>query len=120
MKVSITKAFTFEAAHFLPDYEGPCANVHGHSYKLEVTVSGPLGAAGNVQGMVMDFTDLKRAVDEAIISQWDHKSLNDVVSFRPTAENLATEAFNRLKKAGLPVTRVRLWETAKNFATAEE
>lgn len=115
-RISITKIFTFEAAHSLPNHRGKCRRPHGHSYKLEVTLAGPLKTRGSSQGMVMDFADVSRLVKREIITQWDHHSLNDLFSFPTTAENLALEAFRRLKAANLPVVRVRLWETTTSYA----
>ncbi len=116
-QVSITKIYTFEAAHQLPNHAGKCANVHGHSYKLEVTVSGALQKDGSSSGMIMDFVELSTIVEREVLNQWDHQFLNDAVSFRTTVENLAQEIFTRLEKANLSVTQVRLWETAKAYAT---
>lgn len=119
MKTSITKQFRFEAAHRLEGHDGKCRNLHGHSYLLEVTVTGPVVQGGPTDGMVMDFGDLSDVVNEQIIKQWDHQCLNDIVSFTTTAENLATECANRLIKSGLPISRVRLWETSKAYAEVE-
>ncbi len=115
MKTSITKQFKFEAAHFLPHHDGKCKNLHGHSYILEVTVSGPIQQQGSKEGMVMDFSDLSEVVESEIISKLDHKFLNDVVPFVTTAENLATECFKRIEAKGVNVTKVKLWETSKSF-----
>ncbi|MDE7091463.1 MAG: 6-carboxytetrahydropterin synthase, partial [Bacteroidales bacterium] len=72
----MTKIFRFEMAHALPDYNGPCAHLHGHSYRLEVTLS--TGAAEiPTEGMVMDFSQLKRMVEETIIAQVDHALVLD-------------------------------------------
>ena len=73
-KIRITKEFGFEMAHALKDYDGPCRNVHGHSYELKVTVIGtPLIEKGNPKsGMVIDFGDLKRIVTQQIIDVFDH------------------------------------------------
>ncbi len=117
MNISITKKFTFEAAHQLPNHDGKCKNLHGHSYVLEVTVSGPIIQEGSKEGMVIDFKDVSEIVDREIITQWDHQYLNDILPFVTTAENLATEAFERLQKSGMPVTKIILWETAKSFVT---
>ena len=119
MKTSVTKTFTFEAAHSLPDYEGPCQNVHGHSYKLEVTVTGPLQTTGSDVGMVADFRKVSEIVKREIVDPWDHVFLNDILSFTTTAELLAEECMRRLQNAGLSVSRVRLWETAKCYAEVE-
>ncbi|TSC65454.1 MAG: 6-pyruvoyl tetrahydrobiopterin synthase [Candidatus Berkelbacteria bacterium Gr01-1014_85] len=115
LKTSVTKLFTFEAAHQLPDHNGKCARLHGHSYKLEVTVSGPLQNIGSSDGMVIDFADLSKIVNEQIIDQWDHRFLNDILPFRTTAENLAVETFKRLTQADLTVNRIKLWETSKAY-----
>ena|ERR1035437_160479 len=116
MSLSITKQFRFEAAHTLPNHDGKCRNLHGHSYLLEVTVSGPVIASGPKEGMVMDFSDMSKVVEEQIVGQWDHHFLNDLLPFVTTTENLATECFKRLEAAKLPVTKIKLWETAKSYA----
>ena len=119
MKTSITKQFRFEAGHSLPNHDGKCRGNHGHSYLLEVTVTGSIIQQGPKEGMIMDFTDISKIVDEEIISQWDHQFLNDLLLFPTSAENLANEIFRRLKDH-LPVTKVRLWETSKCYAEVEE
>lgn len=115
MNISITKKFTFEAAHSIPTHTGKCKNLHGHSYVLEVTISGLVQELGPATGMVMDFAEVSEIVNREIIHQWDHKFLNDVVPFITTAENLAIECFRRLEASGLPVSKIKLWETAKAF-----
>ena len=69
MKMLLTKKFTFEMAHALPGYEGKCANLHGHSYHLEVTVE---GSGCDEDGMVLDFHKIKELVQQAIITPFDH------------------------------------------------
>ncbi len=113
--IEITRQFRFESAHFLPNHDGKCRNMHGHSYILEVTVGGDIIQSGPKEGMVMDFADLSKLVEEEIISKWDHKCLNEVVSFVPTSENLALEAIRILQNKNLSVTKVRLSETEKSF-----
>ena len=121
MRTSVTKLFTFEAAHQLPKHSGKCARLHGHSYRLEVTVVGDIiKEEGSSEGMVVDFADLSKIVEKEIIEQWDHQFLNDLLAFRTTAELLAVEAFRRLKDAGLSVSKITLWETAKAFVVVEE
>ena len=73
-KIRITKKFTFEAGHALYGYDGKCKNVHGHSYKLYVTVIGePIKDKGNVKyGMVIDFSDLKSIVKKEVVDSFDH------------------------------------------------
>ena len=76
-KIRITKQFTFETGHALYGYDGKCKNVHGHSYKLSVTVIGsPISDVNNVKyGMVIDFTDLKKIVKEEVVDQFDHATV---------------------------------------------
>lgn len=115
MKTSITKQFKFEAAHSLPNHDGKCKNLHGHSYVLEVTVSGPIILDGPKEGMIFDFAELSKIVDKEIVSQWDHQFLNDILPFVTTAENLANECFKRIESTGVNITKIKLWETAKSF-----
>jgi 6-pyruvoyltetrahydropterin/6-carboxytetrahydropterin synthase len=111
MKMSVTKRFTFEAAHLLPMYEGPCANLHGHSYVLEVTVAGIIDR----DGMVMDFSTLNQIV-KPIIGALDHSFLNNVVE-TPTAENILLWIDGKLKDADLWAEMLTLWETENSYAT---
>jgi 6-pyruvoyltetrahydropterin/6-carboxytetrahydropterin synthase len=113
MKTSITKRFTFESAHTIPTHPGKCKNLHGHSYILEVTVTGSIQESGPETGMVMDFSRISEIVDREVVSQWDHQYLNDILPFVTTAEHLAQEIWQRLVSAGLPVSHIRLYETAK-------
>ena len=79
-RIRVTKEFRFEAAHALKGYDGPCRNIHGHSYELSVTVTGipETDTSSTKLGMVMDFGDLKRLVKREIIDQYDHALiLND-------------------------------------------
>lgn len=103
----VTRTFAFEAAHQLPWHPGRCRDLHGHSYRLEVTVEGPVGS----NGIVIDFSEVKGIVDREVIDRYDHRYLNDLMD-NPTAELIATEAWKRLEAAGLSVVRLRLWETA--------
>jgi 6-pyruvoyltetrahydropterin/6-carboxytetrahydropterin synthase len=102
----VTRSFRFEAAHQLPWHEGKCKHLHGHSYRLEVSVEGPL----NEHGIVVDFADLKRVVKAEVIDRFDHRYLNDIVD-NPTAEVLAQSIWKSLEAAGLALAAVRLWET---------
>ncbi len=106
LSTSVTCTFRFEAAHHLPWHGGKCRNPHGHSYRLEVTVAGPLDA----NGVVIDFDDVRRVVEREVVGPWDHRDLNDVLD-NPTAELLAGWAWELLSRAGLPLARLRLWET---------
>lgn len=119
-KVYATKDFTFEAAHYLTGYEGECANVHGHSYKLSVQVSGEVHVGELVVAsacMVMDFKELKKLVKEVVLSTHDHAHLNTLY-YNPTAEVMAVEIFNSLKDVlpeGVTLESVKLWETQTSF-----
>ena len=117
MKMSICKTFGFDAAHRLPYYEGKCFVLHGHSWVLEVEVSGtPILLEGPKVGMVMDFGDLKTAVQREVIDRLDHTLLNDTIS-NPTAENILMWIWNKLRC--LPfgmLSRLRLYETRDSFA----
>jgi 6-pyruvoyltetrahydropterin/6-carboxytetrahydropterin synthase len=119
MRTSITKTFTFDAAHSLPRHQGKCRQLHGHTYRLEVTVRGALQERGPATGMVMDFADLSEAVRRLVVDPLDHTYLNERFDFAPTAEALALWSFETLAEAGLAVVRVRLWETPSSFATVE-
>jgi 6-pyruvoyltetrahydropterin/6-carboxytetrahydropterin synthase len=110
MRTSVTRTFTFEAAHQLPWPEGKCRHLHGHSYRLEVTVDGPVGD----NGIVVDFADIRAVVDREVIARYDHRYLNDLLD-NPTAELLAAEIWKSVEAAGLDVARLRLWETADSF-----
>lgn len=133
--IRVTKEFTFEMAHALKGHDGKCADIHGHSYRLSVTVSGqPLNNSSSPKdGMVMDFADLKTIVKEKIIGPFDHSLvLNEdddrfeikdqkliKTPFQPTCENMLYE-YARLLKHELPegvkLHHLRLRETATSFA----
>ena len=120
-KVYLTKEFEFEAAHHLINYDGPCANVHGHSYKLQVTVSGSINVFETKYAtdcMVLDFKNLKSIVKTVIIDTHDHADLNKLYS-NPTAEIMVVGMFDTIK-AWLPkdvkLESVKLWETSTSFA----
>lgn len=110
VKMLIAKEFTFDAAHRLLNYDGPCANLHGHTYKLQIVLSGPV----QKNGMVIDFVDLKKIVTEKVISKLDHKFINRIIK-QSTAENISIWIWNQLEK-NLPLYEIRLWETSTSFA----
>lgn len=89
MLLRLTKRFTFEMAHALPSYQGKCHNIHGHSYKLYVTVEGsPLQQEGaSANGMVLDFGILKDTVQKLIIDPFDHAFVLPKTSDTPLPEN---------------------------------
>ena len=115
-KLLVTKIFTFEAAHYLPHHKGACKHRHGHSYRLEVTVSGPIQKTGPAQGMIIDFSMLKLVVNQKIIDLYDHRDLNELFA-NPTAEIMIEEIAKAL--IGYPdftLERIRLWETSTSYA----
>lgn len=139
--IRLTKEFSFEMAHTLAGYDGPCREIHGHSYRLFVTVRGvPEQDPKNPKyGMVMDFGDLKRIVNRLIVDRYDHAFVMReteqnraaleamrgvfhkiiVTPYQPTCENMV-EDFARVIAAELPsgveLFSVKLHETATSFA----
>ena len=136
MQIRITKKFSFEMAHALLHHDGPCKNVHGHSYRLQVTLKGkPQKGRNPKAGMVMDFTDLKKIVNEAIVHPFDHAlvlneaaprsmyaGLRDqkliLTAFQPTCENLLIHFVRLLGKKIKTGTlhHLRLEETGTSYA----
>jgi 6-pyruvoyltetrahydropterin/6-carboxytetrahydropterin synthase len=138
--IRVTKEFGFEMAHVLWNYDGPCRNVHGHSYKLFVTLSGiPSEDPGNPKnGMVIDFTDLKKIVKEKIIRVFDHSVVVNnkydrdkvdmflklfgntvLVDYQPTCEKLAEDFAARIISGlpqGVKLHSLKLYETARSYA----
>lgn len=116
--ITVTKKFEFEACHHLPHYYGACNNLHGHSYKLEVTVGGDLKKEGSKQGMIVDFKDLKQIVKEVAIDKYDHSDLNKFFD-NPTAEimveQMAVDIMSKLPK-GVYLVSCKLWETSTSYA----
>ena len=139
-KIRVTKEFNFEIAHALWNYNGPCANIHGHSYRLFVTVIGkPITDEQNPKlGMVIDFSDLKKVVNKEIINPFDHAFIISkkaaeslkckqnqmfekqiIVDYQPTCENMVIDFVQKIKKklpSGLKLHSLRLHETATSFA----
>ena len=116
----ITVEYSFAAGHALREYRGKCENVHGHNYKLEVTLS---GARLNSIGLLMDFVDVKVIVKE-IVKRLDHQFLNDLSPFdrlNPSAENLAKYFFDeiqvKLGNSEARIERVKVWETDTTSAS---
>lgn len=137
--IRLTRQFSFESAHALWNYDGPCRNIHGHSYILFVTVKGKALAGENEpkQGMLLDFTDLKKIVNETVIDIFDHalvvngntphKELSIAagiseklipVPYQPTCENMVVDFAQRIASA-LPnhvqLFSLRLHETASSY-----
>lgn len=111
--MEITKAFRFEAAHWLPNVrEGhKCGRMHGHSYKVTVTVEAPVDPD---TGWVMDFGDISVAV-EPLMKHLDHRTLNDYID-NPTSENLAVWLWNQIPQE-VPVAAVTVSETESSSCT---
>jgi len=118
-KLIITKVFTFDCAHHLNDYEGKCKNIHGHTYKLEVSVKGYM----DKNGLVIDFHDLNDLVEGKILSYIDHRYLNELFDFNPTCELLGVwiwdEIEKRLMSTECELSKLVLWETPTSFITIE-
>ena len=139
--IRITKQFSFETGHALYGYDGKCKNVHGHSYKLSVTVIGtPILDSTNVKyGMVIDFSDLKKIVREEIVDQFDNatvfnqntphvelaKELSNrghhviLVDYQPTSENMVIDFAEKIKKRlaiDIKLHSLKLQETETSFA----
>ena len=116
----ISVEYSFAAGHALRGYKGKCENVHGHNYKLRVTVE---GEKLNSTGLLMDFIDLRNAV-KVLSERFDHRFMNDVPPFdkiNPSAENLAQyfcdELQPQIREHGARVRSVTVWETDITSAT---
>ena len=108
----LTVRSEFSSAHFLRDYDGKCRNLHGHTYKVAVTVA---GEKLNDIGVMADFVELKKHL-EAVLKPLDHACLNDLGHFKkhnPTAENIAKYIFDEYRKLNAPVkiVKVQVWES---------
>lgn len=142
--MQITRRLEFDAGHRIPNHASQCRHLHGHRYAIEITLSGDIIATEGLseQGMVMDYSEVKRIAKEKLVDGWDHaflvyrndrevldflNSLKDhktvVLDVPPTAENLAMLAFRRLDSAyrdiygnHLRLERVRIYETPNNWA----
>jgi 6-pyruvoyltetrahydropterin/6-carboxytetrahydropterin synthase len=137
-KIRITKEFNFEMAHALHGYDGLCANIHGHSYRLWVTVRGNVKKENKhiKDGMVMDFTDLKSIIKPIIIKKYDHSLVLNANSphanldlsafdkvyylpYQPTSENLVSDFANSITSLlpeNVELLKVVLSETVSSFA----
>ena len=111
---------SFSAAHFLRNYKGKCENLHGHNWKVEVTVS---KKALDKTGMAIDFSLLKQKTNK-IVEQFDHTHLNTIPYFEeinPSSENIAACIFNllkeELKKTNVKLEQVSVWESETSRAT---
>ncbi len=107
----VAKTFTFDSAHRLDGYDGPCSRMHGHTWTLRVSVKGDVAK----NGFVIDFLDLERIVRESVISRLDHTTINDIIA-QPTAENIAIWIWGELKDK-LNLYEIELFETKDSSAT---
>ena len=136
--LTVTKSVKFDAAHVLTNHQGLCKNLHGHTYRVEASVS---QQPGDTADMVIDFKDLTHTCEEVILSRFDHAFIYDsssvgeseiaavvekngmrtvAIPFRSTAENLSRYFFGELK-AHLPgLCSVRVWETPDSCAEYRE
>jgi len=140
-KIRITKEFSFETGHALFGYDGLCKNVHGHSYKLSVTVIGePIDDASAIKnGMVIDFSDLKKIVKEEIVLPFDHATVLNIntphkalaeemesrghkvlkVNYQPTSEMMVIDFAEKIKSRlpeNIQLFSLKLRETASSYA----
>lgn len=106
--VSIIRRYSFEAAHRLEWHQGKCYTLHGHSYVLEIEVTGPV----DDRGVVMDFAELDAVVEERVVSRLDHTYLNDLLD-NPTVELVALVIGDWLDDAAIGWSTLRLWETER-------
>jgi 6-pyruvoyltetrahydropterin/6-carboxytetrahydropterin synthase len=109
--VQVRKLFRFEAAHVLPHHPGKCSRLHGHSYRFEVAIEGPLQQTGPARGMVVDFDDIASVVRPHVVERLDHSSLNDVMP-NPTAEHIALWIWDELAPRLAGLSEIVVWETA--------
>lgn len=138
MKIRLTKEFRFEMSHALDQYQGLCRNLHGHSYKLFVTVIGEYvkNPQSNSSGMVLDFKRVKELVENSVINDFDHSVVlyknskftnviketdTKMIMFdcQPTCENLIMEFHDRITKVlpeGIKLAKIKLYETETSFA----
>ncbi len=136
--ITVTKTIKFDAAHILTNHQGLCKNLHGHTYRVDVSVT---QCDGDTRDMVIDFKDLKRIASEVVCERFDHAFIYNTESagereiaavvekngmrtvaipFRSTAENLARMFFGELKARIPGLSAVKVWETADSCAEYRE
>ena len=136
--ITVTKTIRFDAAHILTNHQGLCKNLHGHTYRADVSVT---QGDGDTSDMVIDFKDLKRIASEVVCERFDHAFIYNTESagereiaavvekngmrtvaipFRSTAENLARMFFGELKARIPGLSAVKVWETADSCAEYRE
>ncbi len=114
-RVRIGREFTFDASHKLDWHDGACKQLHGHTYRLLVEVSGDV----NSNGIVWDLADLKATVEHHVIRALDHRYLNDLFN-NPTAELMAKQIWTKLTALELPrsvaIETIRIYEGGSGYA----
>jgi len=119
-KLSICKEIS--AAHQLRNYDGPCARIHGHNWKIKAEVR---SAKLDDTGIAIDFMDIEKLLWQ-VIGRYDHRNFNDIAPFdriNPTAENIAHFVYDEMKKLlpeGVTMQNVQLWETENYRVSYEE
>lgn len=121
MKILVVKEFSFAAAHYLPEYDGPCKQLHGHEFKLQIGINGEVNKR---TGMVVDFNELKEKIKVLLINLLDHSCLNHFKEMDgfpctlPTAENMLIWMHKKLVvdyPFQNPVELIRLYETPTSY-----
>jgi len=112
-KFRLNVVFDFAASHFLTKYHGKCEEMHGHNYKLIVSIEDTV----KDDGMVIDYKIIKKSVNEEVIDHLDHKHLNNIVE-NPSSENICKWIWEKLK-GKIPVKKITLYETDKYYCEYE-
>lgn len=117
MKMYLSKEFSFDSAHNLIHYHGKCEKLHGHTYRLKVTISGTPDAES---GMILDFNEINDLVKNRVVEKLDHTYLNDIIA-QSTAENMATWIWKELEtpfsEKKVELVELMLWETPTSSVT---
>lgn len=117
MEISIGKTFEFDACHHLGDkcIYGKCSNMHGHTYRLDVEITGVI----NEHGWICNFADLKQVVSDYVIEKYDHTYINKFIEM-PTAENMILDIYQilsaKLSEKKLKLIKLKLYETPTSYA----
>lgn len=120
---TVVRQFSFDAAHCLPNYDGPCANLHGHTWRLLVEVCGPpvlyegYSQSDTYPGMVCDFRTMDKIVKELVIDKLDHRYINEIFDGPPLAEVIIDWIVDKLYEDafGDNLIAVQLYETEKSL-----
>ncbi|MCK5706487.1 MAG: 6-carboxytetrahydropterin synthase QueD [Candidatus Aureabacteria bacterium] len=110
--ISVTKEFSFDAAHNLENYHGKCESLHGHTWKAQVTITAPL----DNDGMVRDFSEMKNIINKHIKGKLDHSYLNETIK-QPTAENIGLWIYEQLSPNISDISEITVYESPTSFST---